>query len=366
MQGEDDARTERGRNNNGYDGKRGGGEMSHSVGVLQDMHKGSMVQGPGEAREQAEEDEVEHGEAGPRAYLLTSQAQAAAAPPAQRQLKSARKAMLPLKINAFLVAGALAVVAAILVCILHKLRSIFYAGAPYVLPRFWEARNAHFRKETTDNDAKSLTAALRSHHLMLIRRNGHAYKLLGETGNVYDVVMGVAPTCTCPAFVYRDAAKVQRAHCKHVGWLLLRVYKVPASHYLARQQGYAAWEWEYIAAHCAEAGAKHAPNGVIEALGLANVRNLSEHTECAICYEELGKDKLLRCAAQCRRPFHEACVLAYNKSVAADGVAPVCACCRAPWVSSIDVSLVETKVATYQHVTHPLGVLKRASSVKKK
>ena len=92
-------------------------------------------------------------------------------------------------------------------------------------------------------------------------------RALGTDGAVYDLMLGMTQTCSCPAFRFKRGD----AQCKHLAWLKTKVLGVPASHYLAYQRAYTLLERLYLLERVDKHGAL-APLTVREALGVVAVR----------------------------------------------------------------------------------------------
>lgn len=219
----------------------------------------------------------------------------------------------------------------------------------------FEARGAPLVKPT-DADCATMTRALGTGRIMLLSfvvvDGGADVRALGESGHVYSIALRAAPTCSCPAFVFK-----RDAQCKHLAWLKTKVLGAPPDHYIVYQRAYLRLELAYFL-RAPAASALYAPRPIREALGLVQAATdaPTEDSVCAVCYDELeASAATLRCAAQCRKVYHRECVRQYHASLAADGKPPVCACCRAPWVDAVAVETVVTRELTYTHVSHPHG-----------
>lgn len=207
----------------------------------------------------------------------------------------------------------------------------------------------------------ALIKALQTTRIMLLSfivQGEAAYAtVLGETGNVYEIVFSARPWCSCPNFASRQG-DTGPTYCKHIAWLKLKVMGVPANHYLASQNAYLRLEVRYLLAKNPQAvTGVMAPLGVREALGLVPTRVVTT-SRCTICFDddlhEVPPEGLVACAASCRTAYHAACVTAYHKSLAGDGKQLICPCCRHKWVHEVAVTTETSRLGTpYRKVTYP-------------
>ena len=244
--------------------------------------------------------------------------------------------------------------------------STCYAGG-FIFPALCEWRRDPFRV-ASDADCATLTRALNTERILVVERPEPTetrasarwpratFKLLGTSGCVYTATLCEYPSCDCPAFITRRGA----AQCKHLAWLKLRVFGVPAAHYLAVQTAYLSWELRYMMSHARKAAG--VSRAVKDALVGAAAAARPSTTTCSICYDELGTAAPATCAASCGTPFHTDCVRRYNDSQRADGAAPRCAACRAPWADELPVSRVASKLGEWVAVAHPAGKARRERS----
>jgi hypothetical protein len=231
---------------------------------------------------------------------------------------------MPALLIAALALLALALAGALLLW--HFMAAVFPCGAPYV----WvtcERRQAPLRQASREG-AASVVTMLRSERIMLLRQDGVVFKVAGDSGVVYDIILGTLSSCSCPAFSYRFTRRNQTAVCKHLAFVLVKVLSMPANHYLLHQTVWLRWELDYWRARPRTAAL--APRPVLELLGLVPPMALDNDGCCPICYDNISTgEATLRCGAQCRTLFHASCVAAYNQSQLP--APPQCAACRAPW-----------------------------------
>ena len=268
----------------------------------------------------------------------------------------------------------LTAIAAFALCLALAVRVAFRGDALKLLltvlraPRdAFEARAAPL-VTPADTDCATMTRAMGTNRIMLLSfvavDGGADVRALGESGHVYSIMLRAAgSSCSCPIFAYRNGAL-----CKHIAWLLNKVLGAPPDHYIIYQRAYLRLELAYLLR--APAAFVYAPRPVREALGIVQApADVVADCVCAVCYDELEPSAAtLRCAAQCRKVYHRDCVRQYHAALAADGKAPVCACCRGPWLDDLAVETVVTRDFTYTRVSHPHGATppkKRASSTRR-
>jgi hypothetical protein len=264
---------------------------------------------------------------------------------------------MSLLIIAALALIALAVAAALLLW--RFFAAVFPCGAPYVWVSICERRQAPLREASRESSA-GVVKMLRSERLMLLAQERMVFRLLGDSGTVYVVVLGNLPACGCPAFIYRFARGNQSAVCKHLAFVLVKVLGMPANHYLLHQTAWLSWELDYWLAR--PRGGKTAARPVLELLGLVPPMVLDNDGCCPICYDDISAgEATLRCGAQCRTLFHGSCVAAYNQSQLP--APPQCAACRAPWsVDGLRLETVLEKGVVRQRITS--GEVKKRSGSK--
>ena len=260
-----------------------------------------------------------------------------------------------------LVIAALAVAALVLagaLALWHFLAAVFPCGAPYVWVSAWERRQAPLR-QASRGGAASVVTMLRSERIMLLAQDELVFRLLGDSGTVYIVVLGTHPTCACAAFSYRFARGSQTAVCKHLAFVLVKVLSMPANHYLLHQTAWLSWELAYWLAR--PRGGVTASRPVLEAFGLVPPRVLDYDGVCPVCRDPFEDGEATSRCAACRVLFHSSCVAAYNSSQLP--AQPLCAACRAPW--SADVLRVESVVVRgveRQRLTAGVAVKRRSGS----
>ncbi|KAF9519645.1 hypothetical protein BS47DRAFT_1312253 [Hydnum rufescens UP504] len=171
------------------------------------------------------------------------------------------------------------------------------------------------------------------------------FKILGSTGNVYDVVIDKLPVCTCP-----DASKGN--HCKHLLFVFLKVLDVPITSSLYYQKALLSTELEEIFSHAPKNPTILASQRVREAYAVATGSPSkpsssqapppeSKHRspngdDCAVCYEAMEGDvalleTILVWCETCHNAVHKECFGQWSNTAKATGSRLTCVYCRAPW-----------------------------------
>ena len=155
------------------------------------------------------------------------------------------------------------------------------------------------------------------------------FVVLGSTGNVYKVTIGPEGNCDCP-----DHAKGNL--CKHVLFVLLKVFRLDPNSYLIYQAAWVPSELQQMFAQLTrrmgqvsgggasvlantrvraaydrlESGAWYDPNEEEEDNVGVNRQPIEADSDCSICFDALGSNpsKLTYCRAQCGANFHKACL----------------------------------------------------------
>ncbi|CAF0848286.1 unnamed protein product [Didymodactylos carnosus] len=189
------------------------------------------------------------------------------------------------------------------------------------------------------------------------------YKVLGQTGNVYDVVISRMPTCNCP-----DA--LRNSLCKHILFVMHRVLKVHRKSPLLYQQALLTSELHDI---FAKADSLHS---AIDSNVLAEqtVREMYQRTtgkeglvldqasttatiptsdnrkpldsqDCPICFEQMSEDEQLTyCTAYCGNNIHQVCIDKWKEAKQRVKEDVTCPLCRAIWK---DKYLTSTTAQTF-------------------
>ncbi len=159
------------------------------------------------------------------------------------------------------------------------------------------------------------------------------YAVLGSTGNVYDVLIGKLPHCSCP-----DCGKGRL--CKHIIFVMVKVLQVSQNSEYVYQNALLQTELAEIFASAPQSAASvvQAKKEVIKAykksIGAEEddekevvvelVEKLPEG-DCPVCFEDLNGGEALDSCATCRNFIHRDCLkmwLAVQES---------CCYCRGKW-----------------------------------
>ena len=242
------------------------------------------------------------------------------------------------------------------------IEEVFPAGLPSRVPNLLERRLKPFRAVCGVEASRNIITALSTARIMVLQHVNGVFKVLGESGAVYEVTIAQKPACTCPSFANRFQHGAQSAICKHLAFVYVKVLGIPAHSYVLHQMALMSYEVDYWLARACSINL--APKPVLEALGFAKPTQRDD-TTCSICFDGINSTNTKRCAGQCRNLFHAGCVKAYNKSQLP--APPLCAVCRAPWKEvELQVQTVVDKMGTArQVVTHPHGKFKRRRSSSK-
>jgi len=203
-------------------------------------------------------------------------------------------------------------------------------------------RGARFRKTSNGNVRARLQRAKSQKMFVVDKRKLDdvtvEWNVLGSTGNLYKVVMGQTPSCTCP-----DARK--NNPCKHSIFVRVKVLKIEDNDPMLWQVRYTdeelrelyakskIFETELQGSHVASQQVRQllageAPrheNGRKEATG-----------DCAICYDELNDgQQLVWCKSGCGNNLHSHCLTIWSTNCRTNGVQLTCVYCRAPWADAL-------------------------------
>lgn len=140
--------------------------------------------------------------------------------------------------------------------------------------------------------------------------------IIGSTGNIYTVTIGLIPTCTCP-----DSLKGNE--CKHKVYALHTVLKAPQN--LQYQRAFLTSELHEIF--------NNAPPLPTDSKSSNDTDGKRKSTdgECPICYMDFDEEhnELVWCKAACGNNMHKDCFEQWAKSQAGQTVK--CVYCRTPW-----------------------------------
>jgi hypothetical protein len=155
-----------------------------------------------------------------------------------------------------------------------------------------------------------------------------SFRIQGSTGNVYVVSVARRPGCTCIDH------RINGHTCKHILFVMLRVYDIPRTNDVVWQSQLGREELEGVLGR--EFGRRPRDR-----------RKVDGGDCCPICYEEMhatghGTDDLVRlkwCGA-CGNNVHEACFSRWMADCLRRGADPTCVVCRAQWSEGDDGDLL--------------------------
>ncbi|EIT78275.1 hypothetical protein AFCA_005793 [Aspergillus flavus] len=157
-----------------------------------------------------------------------------------------------------------------------------------------------------------------------------SFDIAGTTGNIYKIVIGKEPTCTCP-----DARKGNQ--CKHICYVLVNVLKAPQ--HLQYQLAFLSMELREIyegSSLSREQTKIDDDNGG---------KRKAVEGDCPICFMEFEPDReeIVWCRAACGNNIHKTCFQQWAVTQHSQGVR--CVYCRSPWqADTSDVNLEQLRV----------------------
>jgi hypothetical protein len=162
-----------------------------------------------------------------------------------------------------------------------------------------------------------------------------SYKVLGSTGNVYDVDIGLIPKCSCPDFLKGNL-------CKHVVFVLCRVLHQEPKSALIYQNALLTSELREIFALSDSKGvlfnvqasisvkkaAAAASGDAVEEVEESAQPDRKPQGDCSICFEDMtgATEKTISCMT-CKNFLHSVCLETWLRSAAMKS----CPYCRSPW-----------------------------------
>lgn len=222
--------------------------------------------------------------------------------------------------------------------------------SPKLSPK--EKRLRRYRSQPTNGIRQRIQRALtqrlylvKTSDIMTCERHGGScitFKVLGSTGNVYEVKIAKVPDCSCP-----DHQKGNL--CKHLLFVMLKVVGLDSSSPLVYQSAYITQELEEIMQKVQSRmtnvgiGNVVANKSVIDKLNSIEngdeetkvVRQEIEGNECPICFDDLGgkgnMSHLTFCKATCGMNFHKECINMWTKEHINN---PTCPACRQKWIDT--------------------------------
>jgi hypothetical protein len=199
------------------------------------------------------------------------------------------------------------------------------------------------------------------------------FVVLGSTGNVYTVTIGPVGNCTCP-----DHQKGNL--CKHILFVLLKVFRLDPSSNLIYQAAWVPSELEAMFSHLTrrlgdvsgssssgilanahvratyakmEAGHGNDEDD-LEAAPAPGVKRqpIQEDSDCSICFDPLGKQNITFCRVQCGANFHKTCL---EQWLRVQGNKASCPMCRQAWDTSSSSSNTPTTKEGYTNLGRMQG-----------
>ena len=163
-----------------------------------------------------------------------------------------------------------------------------------------------------------------------------SYKVLGSTGNVYDVDIGTIPKCSCPDFLKGNL-------CKHVVFVLCRVLHQEPNSCLIYQNALLTTELREIftlfdskgvslnvraSVSVQKAAAAASGDAASEELEESAQPDRKPQGECSICFEDMtGATEKTSSCTTCKNFLHSVCLEKWLRSA----VMKSCPYCRSPW-----------------------------------
>ena len=212
----------------------------------------------------------------------------------------------------------------------------------YTPPKTKEKRLERWRSHASQASSDRIGRALSQRMYLLeeeARGDGRLYKILGSTGNVYDVTIDREPSCSCP-----DARKGNI--CKHIFFVMVRVLRCDRDAPIVHQKALLSSELRALFDRCdghrwrppeANDATKRA---YLEATGRTPKKKQRQEEppppvdddsqdDCAICFEPLGTANLTRCQNACKKALHAECLRKWARAAKGNVTCPTC---RAPWI----------------------------------
>ncbi|OAX80626.1 hypothetical protein ACJ72_05032 [Emergomyces africanus] len=186
-----------------------------------------------------------------------------------------------------------------------------------------ERRRRVFRKHAPQSYLQKLDRA-RTQRLFVVDRKREGteevpmerVQIVGTTGNLYEVVIGLEPSCTCP-----DSGK--RNQCKHIIYVLHNVLKL---------SGYLEYQLAFLSSELREIFAK-APLNPKDSVSAENESRKRRPIEgdCPICFMEFepAAEETVWCKAACGNNVHKTCFERWEAMHQNNGVR--CVICRSAW-----------------------------------
>ncbi|MCJ1468642.1 hypothetical protein MMC07_007271 [Pseudocyphellaria aurata] len=229
-----------------------------------------------------------------------------------------------------------------------------------------EKRRRMFRKKAPLTYMAKLERATSQRMFVIERTRGgtddvpeEMIVLAGSTGNLYNINIGLVPSCTCPDHKNGN-------QCKHTIYVLHNVLKAPA--HLEYQLAFISPELREIFSHAPQLPSYEES----DSSGQSNNRK-EISGDCPICFTEFepGREEIVWCKAACGNNIHKTCFQQWAKSQ--DSRTEVrCVFCRTPWqgetVSTQQIKATgQVNSEGYVNVASQLGISgNRGSDVSKR
>lgn len=170
--------------------------------------------------------------------------------------------------------------------------------------------------------------------LIEMKNNSEKYEkefmVMGSTGNVYVVIIGEIPTCTCPDFITRNK------RCKHIYFILIRVMKSKNEDCEIYTENDLKEMYKNIPIITSNLLVDEKIKKNYDKLKLKNkfeftndslINKKETNDICPICLEDLENGEILDyCKYSCGKSIHKICFSMWCKQKKAN-----CVYCRADW-----------------------------------
>ncbi|EAS33146.3 uncharacterized protein CIMG_04170 [Coccidioides immitis RS] len=185
-----------------------------------------------------------------------------------------------------------------------------------------EKRLRSFRKKPPQSYITKLTRATLQRMFIVKRQREETTRgpeetvhIVGTTGNIYKVVIGKVPACSCP-----DAMKGNQ--CKHIVYVLCNVLKV---------KDYLRYQLAFLSSELREIFEKAPINPADSSSTGSKGKQKPIDGDCPICFMPLdsSNDQVVWCKAACGNNIHRLCFEQWAASL--NGKQLRCVYCRTPW-----------------------------------
>jgi len=161
-------------------------------------------------------------------------------------------------------------------------------------------------------------------HLDRSRTTG-SYKILGSTGNTYQVnITSEACTCTCPDHRQRSV------NCKHILFVLVQVLDCYPQTPLTRRFLTSKFQLRYDHQNARLQNNSNTSNTSDDTKTTGVAQKPLGDSDCPICLESLrSSETIVYCQSTCGNNIHSVCMTRWIAKCAADH--PCCPLCRGQW-----------------------------------